>query len=394
MIGGFAGIIYTGPPAVVALVVALQLGVYKELIHLGIQTHEKKSGEALPTVSGLHWWFLVATQYFLYGQTIIHYFKDRILVDAYLLPLATHHRFIAMSLYLAGFVAFVMSLRPGHYRSQFGQFAWTHMVLLLVVCQSHGVIRNTFEGLIWVVLPASLVICNDIMAYVCGFFFGRTPLIQLSPKKTWEGFIGALFFTCIFGFFLAGQLARSPFMICSVRDIDRTTGSLLFLKAYQSGATQLCQPNPVYLFRAAVLPPVVSTFIRQATLGHVALQSIQVAPIQYHSLVLALFASLIAPFGGFFASGYKRAFHIKDFGASIPGHGGLTDRMDCQFMMGLFSYMYNHSFIRTVAIVSVNTVLEGAVRGLSAPQLLELYQSLGTYLKNRGLLPPASVAAR
>lgn len=23
-----------------------------------------------------------------------------------------------------------------------------------------------------------------------GFFFGRTPLIQLSPKKTWEGFLG------------------------------------------------------------------------------------------------------------------------------------------------------------------------------------------------------------
>jgi CDP-diglyceride synthetase len=24
-------------------------------------------------------------------------------------------------------------------------------------------------------------------AYIFGFFFGRTPLIKLSPKKTWEG---------------------------------------------------------------------------------------------------------------------------------------------------------------------------------------------------------------
>ena len=47
-------------------------------------------------------------------------------------------------------------------------------------------------------------------------------------------------------------------------------------------------------------------------------------------MVLAMFASIIAPFGGFFASGFKRSFKIKDFGDSIPGHGGMTDRMDCQ----------------------------------------------------------------
>ena len=45
---------------------------------------------------------------------------------------------------------------------------------------------------------------------------------------------------------------------------------------------------------------------------------------------MAIFASIIAPFGGFFASGFKRGFKIKDFGDSIPGHGGMTDRMDCQ----------------------------------------------------------------
>jgi phosphatidate cytidylyltransferase len=54
------------------------------------------------------------------------------------------------------------------------------------------------------------------------------------------------------------------------------------------------------------------------------------APFQIHALVMATFASLVAPFGGFFASGFKRAFNIKDFGHSIPGHGGMTDRMDCQ----------------------------------------------------------------
>ena len=64
------------------------------------------------------------------------------------------------------------------------------MALLLVVVQSHFIINNIFDGLIWFILPSSLVICNDIFAYFAGFFFGRTPLIKLSPKKTWEGFIG------------------------------------------------------------------------------------------------------------------------------------------------------------------------------------------------------------
>jgi len=47
-----------------------------------------------------------------------------------------------------------------------------------------------FEGLVWFILPALLVITNDIMAYIFGISFGKTKLIELSPKKTWEGFIG------------------------------------------------------------------------------------------------------------------------------------------------------------------------------------------------------------
>lgn len=124
-----------------------------------------------------------------------------------------------------GFVFFVANLKKHHYKFQFTQLSWTHMTLLIVVFQSHFIINNIFEGLIWYistfnsnerkefiltgcllirfVLPVSLVICNDIFAYICGFFWGRTPLIKLSPKKTWEGFVGALICTIIFGFFVS-----------------------------------------------------------------------------------------------------------------------------------------------------------------------------------------------
>ena len=69
------------------------------------------------------------------------------------------------------------------------------------------------------------------------------------------------------------------------------------------------------------------------------------SPAQLPSIVIASFASLIAPFGGFFASGVKRAFRIKDFGDTIPGHGGITDRFDCHGLMGFFIYIYLTSVV-------------------------------------------------
>lgn len=38
---------------------------------------------------------------------------------------------------------------------------------------------------------------------------------------------------------------------------------------------------------------------------------IRIQPFYFYSIIMALFASLIGPFGGFFASGFKRAFKIK-----------------------------------------------------------------------------------
>ena len=75
----------------------------------------------------------------------------------------------------------------------------------------------------------------------------------------------------------------------------------------------------------------VLTNATQMQLGHT-VESIPWTKYHFHLFFLSCFASLVAPFGGFFASGFKRAFDIKDFGHSIPGHGGMTDRMDCQYV--------------------------------------------------------------
>lgn len=114
-------------------------------------------------------------------------------------------------------------------------------------------------------------------------------------------------------------------------------------------------------------------------------KTVNIAPIQLHSILLSIFASVIGPFGGFFASGFKRAFKVKDFSDSIPGHGGVTDRVDCQFLMGLFSYVYFISFIKDVH-TSVGQILQLAINGLTADDQLQLYYSLKTYLEGQDRL--------
>lgn len=125
---------------------------------------------------------------------------------------------------------------------------------------------------------------------------------------------------------------RFNYMICPARDLGANAFSNV-----------TCKPNPVFVWRelpiAAPIQHLIESTVSSLTLvtrvttdsqlGRSA-PTIHYAPFQIHSLVMATFASLVAPFGGFFASGFKRAFNIKDFGHSIPGHGGMTDRMDCQ----------------------------------------------------------------
>ena len=117
---------------------------------------------------------------------------------------------------------------------------------------------------------------------------------------------------------------------------------------------------------------------------HVA-RTFSIAPIEFHTLIFSTFASLIAPFGGFFASGLKRTFKVKDFGESIPGHGGITDRMDCQFIMGLFVFMYYQSFI-AVYKASVGDVIQTAIIGLTPEEQVEVVRGLSKYLVNQGIV--------
>ncbi|MCJ1295908.1 hypothetical protein MMC34_007473 [Xylographa carneopallida] len=360
MIAFFFVAMFSGHIYIIGIITTIQIISFKEVIAIA---NVPSRAKGLRFTRSLNWYFLGTAMYYLYGESVIYYFKHIVLVDKVLLPFATHHRFISFMLYTIGFVFFVGSLQKGHYRFQFTQFAWTHMALYLIVVQAHFVMNNIFEGMIWFFLPASLVITNDIFAYICGIAFGRTQLIKLSPKKTVEGFVGAWVFTVIFGIGMTNILMRYSYFICPVDDL----GANIF-----TGLT--CTPNPVFIPQAYSLP----------AWTHIT-RTFSVAPMQFHILVFATFASLIAPFGGFFASGLKRTFKVKDFGESIPGHGGITDRMDCQFIMGFFAFMYYQSFI-AVYKASVGGVMEMAIQGLSGEDQVEVVRGLAKYLVNQGVV--------
>jgi phosphatidate cytidylyltransferase len=349
MIGGFASIVYLGfiqykiqfkinfflinffktlkgPLAITLLILAIQVKCFHEIITIGHYVYKSNN---LPWFRTLSWYFLITSNYYLYGESLIE--KFGLLLNKNLnalMPLVHYHRFFSFSFYTAGFVMFVLSLKKTYYLKQFTLFGYTHLALLLIVTQSNLMIQNVFEGLIWFLLPVSLIICNDVMAYMFGFFFGKTKLIKLSPKKTWEGYIGGAFSTIIFGFILSSLLCNYNQFICPLEYNDET-GSV---------TTENCTPTLIFVSRAYDLPRPISFFLPNT--------KVSMRPFQIHALALSIFASTIGPFGGFFASGFKRAFKIKDFGDTIPGHGGFMDRFDCQVIMATFVNVYMHSFVR------------------------------------------------
>ncbi|KAL2214630.1 phosphatidate cytidylyltransferase [Sarocladium strictum] len=370
MFVGFFAALFMGHIYIIVIITAIQIVSFKEVIAIANVPSRARS---LRSTKSLNWYWLATTMYFLYGETVIYYFKHIVLVDKVLLPLATHHRFISFLLYVFGFVFFVGSLQAGHYKFQFTNFAWTHMALYLIVVQAHFIMNNIFEGMIWFFLPAALVITNDIFAYICGIAFGRTQLIKLSPKKTVEGFVGAWIMTILFAMFLTSIMSRSKYFICPVNDLGANIYSGL-----------QCDPNPVFFPHTYTLPHYF--FLPENTKF-----SVTIMPVQIHAFFLGTFASLIAPFGGFFASGLKRTFKIKDFGHSIPGHGGITDRMDCQFIMGFFAYIYYHTFI-AVYKANLGTIMETAINGLTPDEQIELVKGMSRYLSNQGTVTESFLA--
>lgn len=173
------------------------------------------------------------------------------------------------------------------------------------------------------------------------------PLTPLSPNKSWEGFIGGGISSIVIGEIMAYYF-KIPHLYCPFNKPNCPIPSYYMLHHYSF---------PSWLGRI---------------LGRT---GFDLEPIYIHEFILALFAALVAPFGGFFASAIKRAYGKKDFNSIIPGHGGLMDRFDCQFIMLYFTSVYYNTFIRYLimglVICRENQVTLGSVLTMVAELSLE-----------------------
>lgn len=119
---------------------------------------------------------------------------------------------------------------------------------------------------------------TDIGAYFVGVFFGKHKMNpRISPKKTWEGFIGGIVISAVVSFGIAA-------------------------------IADLCG-NPI---------------APNMDLAH-----------WYNILIISLVMPFISVLGDFIFSSIKRYYGIKDFGKILPGHGGAIDRIDSFLVTGI-----------------------------------------------------------
>ncbi|GAW83117.1 cytidine diphosphate-diacylglycerol synthase [Plasmodium gonderi] len=337
------------------LVLILVTFVYREIISLkSVENKDKK----LPEIFYIRWYWFFLTILTWGIPWIIPKLKYQFRLFKYMLK---YHSIIMFISAFFGFIWFILSLRKFSLKYQFSQIGIILLSSLFIVTQSLMHIANIYSGLIWFIIPVTSVVINDIFAYICGVLFGKTRLIELSPKKTVEGYIGSSIITVLYSICATYFLQNYKFFICPQNHIS----FIPFHTLYNTD----CEDNSIFKPKYFTLPNQLASLLR--------VKQVYYTNMVLHGLVLSLFAAFLAPFGGFFASGFKRALKIKDFGQSIPGHGGATDRFDCQIFIGMFTYIYLKTFVKIKGRINYSyDVLIDSIQKLDHKEVLRLFNQL------------------
>lgn len=283
--GSFVLILLAGPFYCCLFIFAIEIGVFRDIINLkrNYIKEAKIRGSAF-----LVWYiYIIGAVYFF-----IYNFHDKLQLSPYepVRFLCKYRNTLFFGLYVIGFLGYVLSLRFGFIRYQVRLLLETHISLLLVMSMG-SMMHVIYEGIIWFLVAALGVVLNDTFAYEVGVRFGRTKLIDLSPKKTLEGFIAG-FFGSLVVMRMVVWLTSFPlfrFTYCPHSDIGIIPFQL-----------QTCELADMYLPRHIWISLYSQFFGRVFTSEFV-----------LHATAISLFGSIVAPFAGFFASGLKRGLKIK-----------------------------------------------------------------------------------
>ena len=147
---------------------------------------------------------------------------------------------------------------------------------------SDPTLYNRFSTSVLIIFVAAATMLNDICAYFVGVLFGKHKMAPvISPKKTWEGFIGGV----VLGTLLSTGIALLFDLVFNVHVLD----------------------------------------------------GILDAEHWYYIVLMSLCLCLASVLGDLMFSTIKRCYQIKDFGTIFPGHGGVLDRFDSILVTAMLS---------------------------------------------------------
>ena len=161
--------------------------------------------------------------------------------------------------------------------------------------------ENTVKPSLLLIFVIFSTFMTDTGAYFVGVFFGKNKMNErISPKKTWEGFVGGI----VISFLLSSAFG-------------------LAMSAIPGWAI-----HPSFSFDE----------------------------YWYLILVLSALIPLFATLGDFVFSSIKRYWGIKDYGKLIPGHGGVLDRLDSI----IFAVIITSIFIHMLSVIKVGEAFNWA----------------------------------
>jgi phosphatidate cytidylyltransferase len=160
----------TGNDGIVGLVLAAQIGLFSEATRVAEVTDHSK------------WWALLMNMLFWDAKHLLPSDKVALINLTAFGMIVLHIVFLVVQ--QNRFPDFSQSLRS---------FCVSHVTAAILVGMSSSWLGTLqLFSARWIYYPFLLVIVNDTMAYICGQLIGKRKLLpNISPNKTWEGFIGA-----------------------------------------------------------------------------------------------------------------------------------------------------------------------------------------------------------